>query len=765
MNNLYADYPWVPFFQELAGAILKFKDDRKPLLAWLRRDLSDLKNHGNNNLRFCERITDPTRNDIDPFSIFSILCKKYNYETLERIVPIYKDFFQIHADATSSNWGLITTNNTDFFFSNDNAIIYTLWDIFEKALSGKNFEKEYNYIQEKLPNNYLSCCLSWICPNKYLGLNEKVIHFIRRFIVVNAKITYSNYIQILKQTNKLIEDKTISCNSLVQLTEMALSEHVTGRIWFVPGSPQNFVNGKIILEKTLLRELSTNYSILGEANPRKDTVILYGTDSDNNSTSIYLYMWGKFLPHKIKMRSEMLSHIEWHSYGDKTIPYKKDRSEKIFFEVATKELLDILEIGNEKTTNYMETNYQKRLKELTTLLETNKNLILTGAPGTGKTFMAKAIAKKLGAKIGFVQFHPSYDYTDFVEGLRPIKKSDDQICFERKDGIFKEFCHNAVINQKYTQVPISREDACHALQKFKTVCGKNKYTIRGGIDIKVGFEGDTGTGVDIETDDGVLYTVESAIVDCLVGSENCEAVECLCNHIRDKYLEHTDLSSSKYVFIIDEINRGEVSKIFGELFFSIDPDYRGERDGKGNDHKVQTQYQNLIPKEGDSNFDPHNADVFRHGFYVPNNVYIIGTMNDIDRSVEEMDFAMLRRFAKEEVTAEGSYQNMIADSNDFSEDEKKEIKERMAALNDAILEPDLGLGKAYQIGAAYFLKFQNYKKHGMKQAFTMLWDYHLKGLLAEYLRGNHNSMAQLEALKEAYDNKIAKHEESNQDNG
>ena len=95
------------------------------------------------------------------------------------------------------------------------------------------------------------------------------------------------------------------------------------------------------------------------------------------------------------MRSEMLSHIEWHSYGDKAFTYKKDRREKVFYKVATKELLDILEIGNENNTNYMETNYQKRLKELTTLLETNKNLILTGAPGTGKTFMAKEIAKEL----------------------------------------------------------------------------------------------------------------------------------------------------------------------------------------------------------------------------------------------------------------------------------------------------------------------------------------------------------------------------------
>lgn len=88
---------------------------------------------------------------------------------------------------------------------------------------------------------------------------------------------------------------------------------------------------------------------------------------------------------------------------------------------------------------------EKNLNYYIQLLEANKNLILTGAPGTGKTYLAKAIADAMGAEYEFVQFHPSYDYTDFVEGLRPTPPDKNgNIGFERKDGVFKEFCKKTI---------------------------------------------------------------------------------------------------------------------------------------------------------------------------------------------------------------------------------------------------------------------------------------------------------------------------------
>ena len=285
------------------------------------------------------------------------------------------------------------------------------------------------------------------------------------------------------------------------------------------------------------------------------------------------------------------------------------------------------------------------LQQQIDLLHANHNLILTGAPGTGKTYMAKEIAQcflkdKLGGNpcFGFVQFHPSYDYTDFVEGLRPIQEAgQNTIGFERKDGIFKKFCQEA-----------------------------------------------------------------------------------------------KDDPDNKYVFVIDEINRGELSKIFGELFFSIDPGYRGEEGG------VTTQYANMTEKKEEK-------------FYVPENVYIIGTMNDIDRSVESMDFAMRRRFAWMEIKYDKTWDMLDILDTMNSDITAQQAKDCLKNLNQAIEKID-GLGTEFHVGASYFMKLQQIQEQDPNEdnAWDTLWECYLKPLLFEYVRALPDTKDDLEKLHDAY---------------
>ena len=476
-----------------------------------------------------------------------------------------------------------------------------------------------------------------------------------------------------------------------------------------------------------------------------DIVVAFETRKENGKQYHVLYGWGTLTSdvyYDEKDENPMRREVEWHlPFLDVPI---EDRTmgDSLFFQGTTEKqanrIIELLNINSEKN---MESKYQKYID----LLEANKNLILTGAPGTGKTFMAKAIAEAMNAEVGFVQFHPSYDYTDFVEGLRTKNDGNGNVGFERRDGVFKEFCKQSL--HKYR--PVEDEE----LKEVTTFDEAFDAFIRDLRQTKKELEFDRVRSSSFKVsvgDDSMLRIDGTPIKKDLVrsfyehtNSSNWYSKHCelILDYLRKHYYLDGVLYQSRInpvflqrrVFIIDEINRGEISKIFGELFFSIDPGYRGE------EGKVNTQYQNMIPE----------SDVFKKGFYVPENVYIIGTMNDIDRSVESMDFAMRRRFAWQEVTAEESYTNMIEHDPDFGL-VKDEIKARMFNLNKAIVETE-GLDEAYQIGAAYFRKYLDYQDKA--NAFDCLWENHLKGLLYEYLRGNRRAKELLEKLHEAYNKK------------
>lgn len=402
------------------------------------------------------------------------------------------------------------------------------------------------------------------------------------------------------------------------------------------------------------------------------------------------------------------------------------------------------------------------------MLIESKNLIFRGAPGTGKSYLAKEIAADIISngyyekytqltpeqrnQVEFVQFHPSYDYSDFVEGLRPKVNDDGTMGFELQDGIFKKFIARARKNYEDSQKSkeaIEREVSVQesmmeffsgielGTDTFKTISG-NEFAITSVDDshINISIPGNATVNKlslsvneirkmlesdvkftkikDITAFFGKTFATQAYSYDFAI----YKAIKSKKASSAKGKTKQTELK--KYIFIIDEINRGEISKIFGELFFAIDPGYRGPAG------EVSTQYANL-------HSDPDEK------FYIPENVYIIGTMNDIDRSVDSFDFAMRRRFRFVELKADERLE-MLANLED--EELEAEAIGRMSALNREIATIE-DLNENYQIGASYFLKLKTL-------TFDQLWTDYLQPLLQEYVQGMYDEEGILNRFAKAY---------------
>ena len=404
----------------------------------------------------------------------------------------------------------------------------------------------------------------------------------------------------------------------------------------------------------------------------------------------------------------------------------------------------------------------RMIDEMIKLLEKAKQVVFTGAPGTGKTYLARQIAQKmilgkivddeskltleektmLEEQMGFVQFHPSYDYTDFVEGLRPIKSPNgDTLGFERRDGAFKKFCSRAAqkadsnfdkvyerfisdIDEQYSEdKPLELKTDGHNASFYVYPNSNESLNLLTGPSKKK--QGSL-------TPDKIKTFLTDTPYKWWSGYYRG-----VLNYLKSKYglSSRARKTEKPYVFIIDEINRGDISKIFGELFFAMDKGYRGKEASR-----VKTQYDNLIEK----------GDVFYGGFYVPDNVYIIGTMNDIDRNVESMDFAIRRRFTWKEIEPSVRFDAMWSDLDEIAGKVKEEARRRMNNMNTVIAGTKNGLGPAYQIGPSYFRELATYNDDP-DGGFASLWRNHLEPLIREYLRGFPNADGIIEKIYMAYE--------------
>ena len=452
-------------------------------------------------------------------------------------------------------------------------------------------------------------------------------------------------------------------------------------------------------------------------------------NSENYKGSLTAF-WNKFddISEVLKYQQSIFSAIEKELNRAQKSSYSKhnkEELEKMAFDADfRKEVLDQL-----KTITITDEPMKNTNKTPAIPL----NQILFGAPGTGKTYHTKKMAVEIingkkekdrsreeinkeyeelieAGQIVFTTFHQSLSYEDFIEGIKP-ETIDGNVTYEVKEGIFKQLCSQA-IEQKPKNSDIEIYDFDEGWNDLIAEVEQN--FLSDSMLLLPIFTQDKGVYVTEITDNGNLkikpknsrldidYIVSynrtkklrEAFPDLsvvknidkefrsVIGGSNSTAYWAVLNYINNKIKENNkniDFEETKnHVLIIDEINRGNVSAIFGELITLLEEDKR-----KGNPEHTEVK----LPYSGDN-------------FSVPNNVYIIGTMNTADRSVEALDTALRRRFSFVEMQPDPK----ILSDEKYEKYKDVDLSKLLETINKRI---EVLIDKDHQIGHSYFIGVQN----------------------------------------------------------
>ena len=689
MNKENGSYTWIPFYSELAVKLLGYKTKRSELVSFIFAE-DGLKNYSN-----YLHLQDKNQkiDDIDPFSFMGIfnrgnLSSNSRINILDRI----KGRFGIKADVPTDFDGVPVLNYARMFFYNWSSLkdsCNKLWDAYEAMMKG-DLKPWFDY--HNIKNRIAECTMPifWCNPNDFLALDSRNVKYLNSYGINVQVDDYTSYKNLLNEVKNKMNAGNLAENSFAEISYNAWKQNKATRYWlYAPGDNATYWDEFYNLGIMAIGwdEIGNLSDYAKKTDIKNKMIEIYGPkDGPQAYKNFVQCTWdfsnGMNIGDVVFVKQGLYKIL---GYGIVTSDYYFDENRDEFCNVRTvdwkrkgvwehpgqavqKTLTDI--------TNYMD--YVEELKMLfmngdlirfKEILSLKKNIILQGAPGTGKTYNTAALALSIcgetipekhadvmkrydelqkEGRIGFCTFHQSMDYEDFVEGIKP-KTENEQITYEIEAGIFKTMCTNA---EKGNAIRI--DNFQESWNKLIDYLDENDFVSVELLSGKGSFRvelNEYGTGLANRTyENGVfekdkwiqgkskffnyeqLYNIYRGLPGTPAGGHDNYRKAIVANMKKDfsllDYKETEIVENGKnYVLIIDEINRGNVSKIFGELITLLEADKRIDK----NNPDQHTIWVTL----------PYSKEPFA----VPSNLYIIGTMNTTDRSVGNIDYAVRRRFA------------------------------------------------------------------------------------------------------------------------